>query len=262
MPDEPLITESGEPDNTPDDDNVLDETEGEASSPAIYGISSYGADYTVDLLVKRMRSEAYVVPPFQRSYVWPLRKASRFIESLLLGLPVPGIFLYKESGTGNHLIVDGQQRLKTLQFFYDGHFGERKFRLKDVQDRWLEKTIDDLSAVDRQQLDDAIIHTIIFSQESPPENNSSIYHVFERLNTGATPLTPQEIRHCINHGDFTNLLEELNDNLEWREIYGNKNRRLKDRELILRFLALYYDNSKYERPMSEFLNGFMSKHET
>ena len=71
-------------------------------------------------------------------------------------------------------------------------------------------------------------------------------------------LTPQEIRHCLNHGDFTNLLEELNKNELWRDIYGPVNRRLKDRELILRFLALYFDLAHYERPMTEFLNSFMS----
>jgi hypothetical protein len=63
--------------------------------------------------------------------------------------------------------------------------------------------------MDRQKLDDATIHTIIFSQENPPKDNSSIYHVFERLNTGGMTLTAQEIRHCINHGDFTNLLVTL-----------------------------------------------------
>jgi Protein of unknown function DUF262 len=107
--------EMGEDEFVPIDPNVVDETEKEPSSPTIYGISSYGADYTVDLLVKCMRSGAYVVPPFQRSYVWSIRKASRFIESLLIGLPVPGVFLYKEIDTPNYLIVDGHQRLKTLQ---------------------------------------------------------------------------------------------------------------------------------------------------
>jgi Protein of unknown function DUF262 len=255
-----LVEQADDDDFVPIDENVVDETEKEASSPTIYGISSYGADYTVDLLVKRMRSGAYIVPPFQRSYVWSIRKASRFIESLLLGLPVPGIFLYKETATPNYLIVDGHQRLKTLQFFLDGYFGERKFRLEEVQERWNGNTFDELSELDRRNLEDAIIHTIIFSQDDPPENNSSIYHVFERLNTGGMTLTPQEIRHCINHGNFTSLLTRLNQVEEWRKVYGEANKRLKDQELILRFLALFYELDTYERPMNEFLNTFMAKH--
>jgi hypothetical protein len=257
---DPLLEQADDDKFVPIDENVVDETEKEASSPTIYGISSYGADYTVDLLVKRMRSGSYIVPPFQRAYVWSIRKASRFIESLLLGLPVPGIFLYKETATPNYLIVDGHQRLKTLQFFLDGYFGERKFRLEDVQDRWNGRTFEELSELDRRNLEDAIIHTIIFSQDDPPESNSSIYHVFERLNTGGMTLTPQEIRHCINHGNFTNLLSQLNQNEKWREIYGPTNKRLKDQELILRFLALFYDLNSYARPMNEFLNTFMTNH--
>ena len=94
-----------------------------------FTITSYGADYTVDTLVKRLNSEAFYVPTFQRRFVWSQRHASRFLESLLMGLPVPGIFLYKEPITNRHLVVDGQQRLRTVQYFYSGLFLESKFRL-------------------------------------------------------------------------------------------------------------------------------------
>jgi hypothetical protein len=244
-----------------EDENVEDPAALEPSSPIIYGISSYGADYSVDLLVKRMRNKAFVTPPFQRSFVWSQPKASRFIESLLLGLPVPSIFLYKEEETGKHLIVDGQQRLKSLEFFYEGKFdNSRIFRLQEVQDRWKNKTYEELTESDRQSLDDAIIHTIIFKQDVPQNDKTSIYHVFERLNTGGLKLYPQEIRHCVNHGPIVQLLERLNQNAAWREIYGPVNRRLKDKELILRFLALFFSREYYRRPMVEFLNKFMEFH--
>jgi hypothetical protein len=149
--------------------------------------------------------------------------------------------------------------LRRCSYFLDGHFGERKFRLEDVQDNWNGLTFADLNDLDRRNLEDAIIHVIIFSQDDPPENNSSIYHVFERLNTGGMTLTPQEIRNCINHGELTQLLSVLNDNAVWRQIYGPKNKKLKDQELILRFLALLYDQDKYARPMNEFLNSFMAR---
>src|SRR4051812_15061689 len=88
-------------------EGVEDETKNEKENIGRFNIASYGADYTVDSLVKRLKAGAFFVPPFQRSYVWNQNQASRFVESLLLGLPVPGIFLYKEPTTNKHLVIDG-----------------------------------------------------------------------------------------------------------------------------------------------------------
>jgi len=90
--------------------------------PVEYSISSYGADYPVDGLVKRIDAGSIYIPKFQRGYVWNIHRASRFIESLLLGLPVPAIFLSREQESNKMLVIDGQQRLRTLQFFYNGVF--------------------------------------------------------------------------------------------------------------------------------------------
>src|SRR6185312_4771584 len=118
---------------------VEDESAEEATS-ASFSITSYGADYPVDTLVKRMRDGAFFIPKFQRRFVWSQRHASRFIESLLMGLPVPGIFLYKEANN-RHMVVDGQQRLRTLQYFHSGLFhNERAFRLIGVRNQWLNLT--------------------------------------------------------------------------------------------------------------------------
>src|SRR5689334_10609266 len=87
------------------------ETEDEiTSSNAKYLINSYGADYTVDSLVQRMGRGDIYIPTFQRSYVWKINEASKFIESLLLGLPVPGIFLSVDTDR-KLVVIDGQQRL-------------------------------------------------------------------------------------------------------------------------------------------------------
>ena len=129
-------------------ENIDDET---LLEPDIkeFSITSYGADYTVDALVKRMRSSTFTVPDFQRRFVWSQRHASQFIESLLMGLPVPGIFLYKEAETNKHLVIDGQQRLRSLQAFYDKLFGEKKFRLIGVRKPWEGKTYEELDAPDQ-----------------------------------------------------------------------------------------------------------------
>ena len=238
--------------------------------PTTYSITSYGADYPVDGLVKRMAQGDIVVPlfrlqpepgqstvGFQREYVWTKPQADHFIESLLLGLPVPGIFLVKESN-GKHLVLDGQQRLRTLESFYLGLFQGKEYTLENVQEKWRTKTYKSLHADDRRRLDDSIIHATIVRQDEPTEDQSSIYLIFERLNSGGTFLQPQEIRVALYHGQFASLLSKLNDNLKWRTLYGKKSARLKDLELILRFFSLYFYAGKYERPMKDYLNRNMA----
>jgi hypothetical protein len=229
--------------------------------PYKYSITSYGADYTVDGVVKRISNGDIYIPPFQRHFVWSLKQASRFIESLLLGLPVPGIFLSKEYDTGKHLVIDGQQRLRTLQYFYAGLWEptKKEFALKGVQPQFDKVTYKTLKLEDRRRLDDSILHATIVKQDEPSDDNSSVYYIFERLNTGGTLLTPQEIRSCIYHGEFNDMLRELNKQQSWRAIYGKRDERMRDEELILRFFALYFNSDKYAKPMKEFLNLYMGK---
>ncbi|MCP4581672.1 MAG: DUF262 domain-containing protein [candidate division Zixibacteria bacterium] len=226
-----------------------------------YSITSYGADYPVDGLVKRIKNQSIFVPPFQRNYVWSHKMASRFIESLLLGLPVPGIFLSKEEDSRKLKVIDGQQRLRTLQFFYDGVFepNKIKFELADVNEQFCGVTYDSLSDEDRRNLDDCIIHAIVIKQDQPSSDESSVYEIFERLNTGGQKLYPQEIRSCIYHGLFNDMLNRLNENSQWREIFGKPSKRRRDQELLLRFFALHFNGDEYKKPMKDFLNNFMAK---
>ena len=245
------------------EDNSVDENDS-----IYYSISSFGADYTVDGLIKRLEKKQIIVPKFQRRYVWDIKKASRFIESLIIGLPVPGIFLSRDavddgeqnkSGTNvHHLIIDGQQRLLSLQQYYKGLFGEKKFRLTGVCDELNGKSYDELSPDDQGRLDDAIIHATIIKQDAPDKDNSSIYMVFERLNTGGMLLQPQEIRACIYHGAFNDLLNELIHLPAWRSLFKNENPRMKEQELILRFFALYFKHDEYKKGLKHLLNSFMS----
>lgn len=236
--------------------NVTDEGVDEYKTETPFYITSYGADYTVDGLVKRLRDNVFRVPEFQRLYVWNIKQASRFIESLLMGLPVPGIFVFRQEDS-TYLIVDGQQRLLSLLFFYKGIFDNKAFQLTDIRKPWNGRSYSDLDLEDRLRLDDAIIHTIVFRQDYPQDNKRSIYEVFERINTGGMKLSPQEIRLSVNLGPFAKLLREMNSVDEWRSIYGKTSPRLKDEELILRYISLLYTRSSYARPMRGFLDGFM-----
>jgi hypothetical protein len=250
-----------------DADAVADETETvddidpeapEEELPFIYSITSYGADYPVDALVSRLEAEDIIVPPFQRGFIWPRARIDRFVESLLLGLPVPGIFLANEPGTNKLLVIDGQQRLSTLHAFYLGVLRGREFALGEgVQDQFTGRTYKSLEEEDRRRLDNSIIHATVIRQDQPSDDQSSIYFVFERLNTGGTFLQPQEIRAAIFQGPFNELLHALNEYEPWRQVFGRPSKRLKDQELILRFLAFHYKGEDYERPMKEFLNDFM-----
>ena len=206
----------------PGDEAVDDLDEVSEVMPASFAITSYGADYPVDGLVKRVKGGDIIVPlfsrapeegqttvGFQREFVWKKSQADRFIESLLLGLPVPSIFLVKEPN-GKFLVLDGQQRLRTLQSFYDGIFEGIEFKLSGVQTQWIGKTYSTLHPEDRRRLDNSILHAIIVRQDEPNEDQSSIYLIFERLNSGGTILQPQEIRVALYHGEFAALLGELN----------------------------------------------------
>jgi hypothetical protein len=218
-------------------------------------VDYYGADFTVDLLVKRMEEGDFIIPGFQREYVWNDLEASRFIESLLIGLPTPSLFLAKDKFSYKYLVIDGQQRLKTLQHFYrEELLDKRVFRLKGVLPPLNGLTYSTLPPSERRSLDNAIIHCIIISDNYDP---SGMFHLFERLNTTGTPLTPQEVRNAIYHGPFSDLLQELSKDEIWQQLYGKVSNRGETQELILRFLALHFDFEWYRGGMVDFLNHFM-----
>jgi hypothetical protein len=256
----PTMVSAADPDILDDAiDETLLEEEDTGEEALRYEITSYGADYDVDGLVKRLKNGDIKIPEFQRGYVWPIKQASRFVESLLLGLPVPGIFLSRENETNKLLVIDGQQRLRTLHAFYEGLFPSTKkeFSLVDVQVGFEGKTYKSLEEEHRRVLDNSIIHATVVKQTEPSDGSSGIYKIFERLNSSGMLLSPQEIRTAIYGGALSTLLSELNKNARWRKLFGPVNKRMRDQELILRFFALAKAAAPYARPMKTFLNNFM-----
>lgn len=162
-------------------------------------------------------------PSFQRQFVWTINQASRFVGSILLGLPVPSVFLYREEDTQKLLIVDGLQRLSTIHAFYKGALpkSDRIFRLKGVKRQFEGKSFDQLGPEDTRRFEDAIIHAMVIQQNAPSEDRSSVFHIFERLNTNGTPLQPQEMRAAIFHGPFQDMLAMANEQPQWRAIFGS-----------------------------------------
>ena len=259
------------------DEHVLDEAEesdAEQDIPGIerYEIGFYGTDFPVDALYKRLSSDNNAakgdifIPDFQRGYIWSKKQADGFIESLLLGLPVPGIFLSTDRETQRRFVIDGGQRLRTIKSFVDGSFkdGAHYTLGKGVHQDFAGKSYSDLAATDRRRFDDAVIHATIVSQDQPKGSDRSLFHLFERLNTGGTPATAHEVRRSLWGGTLNDLLGALAENSHWRKVYGPASPRMKDQELILRFFALFIDEARYgtegERTMKDFLTSFMARH--
>ncbi len=164
-------------------------------------------------------------------------------------------------------MTDRQQRLKSIFYFFEGYFGEedqgqrRVFRLTGLsqESRYSGKAFEDLREEDQRKLKNAVLRSFVV-QQLDPADDTSMYHIFERLNTGGTLLTNQEIRNCVYHGAFIEFLDEMNDFVPWRQILGKNipDTRKKDIELLIRFFAMR-DVSAYGKPMKDFLSKFMKK---
>lgn len=242
----------------------LQETEtAEENEPdlARFDIMNYPADTTLKGYKDQWDNGQLIVPEFQRKYVWDQVRASKLIESFLLGLPVPGVFLYKERESSNFLIIDGHQRIHSVVSFLKASLG-KKFTLKGVSKEWEGKSFDDLDEEDQFKLSIAVMRATIIQQINP-DDKSSIYYIFERLNTGGVNLNPMEVRMCVSEGKFSALLRKLNRDPLWRNLIQKKieDQRSRDLEWILRILALEEKGQSYEKPMKGFLNGYMANNQ-
>ena len=182
----------------------------------------------------------------------------RFIESLLLGYPIPGIFLVQQADR-RYLVLDGQQRLTTLAAFYAGMHDGREFVLRNVAKEFEGLTYRTLPDELRRTLDSTFIQATIVETDGSTDSLDSVYQVFERLNSGGTQLTPHEIRIALYAGPFIDFLTRLNDNSAWRSLYGRRSPRLRDQEVVLRIIALYVSPGTYRRPLKKFLNDFVGE---
>lgn len=245
--------------------------EAEAAEPESATISYSGTDFDVEGLVRRLKRGDIVVPNFgradgdlevagfQRSFVWRRPQMDRFIESLLLGYPIPAIMLVQQPDK-RYLVLDGQQRLRTLEFFYRGEYRGEPFVLNNVADEYKGLTYKTLTEPQRRTLDNTFIQTTIVRTDGTPASLDAVYQVFERLNSGGTQLTAHEIRVALYSGPLVSYLTELNSTPTWRNIYGKISPRLRDQEVVLRIIALHTRSNEYFSPLKKFLNTFMNDH--
>ena len=256
-----------------------------------YDITASPNDFNVMTLCSFIDAGSVRIPGFQRNFVWDITRASRLIESLILGLPVPQLFLY-EQDRNRFLVIDGQQRLMSIYYFVKKRF-PRKERRADIRRIFdLKGTVpDDMLHNDtyfqtfnlrlpgylpdrpnkfaglnystlseyRMRLDLRPIRNIVVKQNSPSNDDSSMFEVFNRLNTGGMNLRPQEIRTSMYHSDFYTMLYRLNSEKNaWRRLLRSPNPDLnmKDIEILLRGFAMLVDRGNYRPSMVRFLNQF------
>jgi hypothetical protein len=237
-----------------------------------YDIATYPSDYTLSGIQELFKGGDLVVPDFQRQFVWNQKQSSLLIESFLMGLPVPPVFIYIDEDNKG-LVIDGQQRILSVIFFFDGYFGEEThqgkrqvFRLTGLSEKspYHNLRFVDLKETDQRKLRGSVLRAVNIKQLTPKADNSSVYHIFERLNTGGTALKPQEIRNCVYRGEIVTSLRTLNMDENWRKLLGktSTDRYQRDIELVLRLFSLYQDWVKYEKPMKDFLNNSMRSNGT
>jgi hypothetical protein len=254
--------------NGSDEEEVLDLEEEIDESPFVeFDISVSPSDPTLELLASQVSRGDIIIPFYQRLFVWKIEQASKLIESFLMGLPVPQVFLYVND-EGQLEVIDGQQRIKSVTYFFEGYFGEPDsqnrreiFRLKGLSERseYNGKTFAELSPRDQRKLRNSTLRAINIKQLKPSLRNDSVFHIFERLNTGGTQLKPQEIRNAVYRGKIVDGLRSLSANPGWRKVLGitRPDRNQKDVELVLRLFALFQVWKDYEKPMLKYLNRHM-----
>lgn len=223
---------------------IRQEIEDDYSNDDLYNINSWGADLSFRELITMYDEGELAKPEIQRHYVWDKSEASRFIESLLMGLPVPSIFLARHDGE-KKLIVDGYQRIMSVRDYVRGIFSvdEKIFRLSNtekINERWRNKAFAELPEDAQRKIRASTIHAIIFEQKHPNNSDTSLFQVFERINTGGRSLTPQEIRNCVYQGKFNTALITVNKEANWRALYGvlPEDTRMRDIEFVLRYFSL------------------------
>jgi Protein of unknown function DUF262 len=230
----------------------------------IAGIVVAGTDWTTATVLDQLvRGNIQLNPRFQRRDAWTITRKSRFIESIILGFPIPQIVLASnEKERGKFIVLDGKQRLLTiLQFYGKSETPNNKFALKDLEFR------PELNGCTHEDLE----NSLLFAEILDPLDNQTIrttlirnwhtdnflYKIFLRLNVESTPLSPQELRQALHPGEFVNFLDDQSIKSEaLRKILKSKNPdfRMRDVELLLRYVAFHYLLSEYRGNLKAFLD--------
>lgn len=226
-------------------------------------LNLYPIDYPFETLVDRAQKNKLILDPdFQRKYKWDKDgndRCSKFIESCLMRIPLPACY-FAEEENGNHLVIDGVQRITTIKRFFKDEFALEGLTIFHELNG---KKFSELGNL-RSELESTTIRCVILRKENP---KGLVQEIFARLNQGAVQLAAQEIRHAIYPGSLDNLLQELSslDVIKKFQI-GDGSEKIKDsredEELVLRFFAFnFMELDDYEDNMSKYLDDYMISHQ-
>lgn len=220
------------------------------------------SDWTVSTIYDLIGRQLQLDPAYQRRNVWQVKAKSHFIESLMLGIPIPQILLASKAGQKNvFLVLDGKQRLTAIKEFIDGQFLDgRVFKLKGLRilTDFEGMTWNDLQNNDEwaDRLRNEPLRTTVLRGW---ENESVLYEIFYRLNSGSVKLSPMELRMSLLPGDFLKFI------ISWTETIGpihhllrkrQPDARMSDVELAIRYLAFRDQQTQYAGDLKLFLDEF------
>ncbi len=214
-------------------------------------------DFSIrEFLTMKNDGELLLQPNYQRNYVATDLIASKLIESILLDVPIPVVYLAEEQD-GSYSVIDGQQRLTSFLSFLEGKFPDnRPFKLSGLKvlPEINRRLFIDLDSELQKKIKNTTIHSIIIKKESNPDIK---FEIFERLNTGSTKLNEDEIRNTVYRGKYIDLLAELSENQGFHVLVRKDNfkKRMIYRGMILRFFALSEKSYlNYKSSMKQFSN--------
>lgn len=243
--------EEQEIDNIIEDDVNLDIEAGQRK------IIWQAKDFSIrEFLTMKNDGELLLQPTYQRNYVATDLIASKLIESILLDVPIPVVYLAEEQD-GSYSVIDGQQRLTSFLSFLDGKFPDnRPFKLSGLKvlPEINRRFFTNLDSELQKKIRSTTIHSIIIKKESNPDIK---FEIFERLNTGSTKLNEDEIRNTVYRGKYIDLLAELSENQNFHVLVRKDNfkKRMIYRGMILRFFALSEKSYlNYKSSMKQFSN--------
>lgn len=201
-------------------------------------------------------------PEYQRGRVWDTNRKSKLIESFIINIPVPPIFLY-EVEFSKYEVMDGQQRVSTVLSFFKDEFPLKDLEFfSELEGKYYSQIPDKFkSSITRRYLS----ATILLKETAQTKDEEALMKmlVFERLNTGGMALTKQEIRNALYASDFNKLLFELSENKTFKLLWNFRKedtQRMEDCELILRFFA--YQSAiahNISKPIYEILDTYMQR---
>jgi hypothetical protein len=219
------------------------------------------SDWTVGTIYDQIGKQIDLDPEFQRRDVWSRRAKSQFIESIFLGVPIPQILLSSKRESRNEfLVLDGKQRLTTIKEFFDGKYTDQKtFRLRGLsvlENDLSGKTWQQIEKIDdwRNRFRNATIRTAVLRGW---QNESVLYEIFHRLNSGSVRLSPMELRMSLHPGAFLKFIISWTSEIGPLHTVLNKtvpDQRMRDVELAIRYLAFADQNIEYKGNLKEFLD--------